>query len=135
MQNISTNKELFKSAHEIARRSRKNEDNASFSYAQLFRAALKYVWKIAKGTAKALTRSAKEAGKMIATIFHFDGKNAKARAKAEWKMDRDFSHLRPWEVKAAWEYAEDQDFQERYGLSFQSSAINDKIAQYNTYCH
>lgn len=124
-----TNSEMFKEAHRFARRER----DCYPTYKDAFRAALKLVWRVAQGLSTGRTYRAKDAGKMIATVFHFDGVNKAAYRKAQWKLDRDFADLCNFERRAAWDYAEQKAFDERHSTFF-STTINDKMAQYNTYC-
>lgn len=129
---MATNfQELFIKAHAMAKANR--EDFPGRTYRAIFAACLKIVWRRAKEAAQGITAAVKAAAKTIATIFHFRGNNAKARGYASWKLDQEHSELTAQEREMAWKLAEKKHFDER-NTTIYSTTVNDKMAQYNTYC-
>lgn len=122
---------LMTRAHAIAKANRENFPRRT--YRDLFAACLRIAWRRVKEAAQGITAAVKAAAKTIATIFHFNGNNKKSRSYASWKLDKEHGELTAHERELAWKLAEQKHFDERHTTIY-STTVNDKIAQYNTYC-
>lgn len=115
---------IFKAAHKDAKVIRSQYD----SYREAFRVALRRVW--------ANVRRIQEAAREVNTILHFQGNNNKSRSRIEWKLGQMLTSVSDRE--AAKKYAkilrDRRAFADFCRGAVRSTTVNDKIAQYNTYC-
>ena len=128
---MATKHDIFTKAHRMAKANR--EDFPHRTYRAIFAACLKIAWRRAKEAAQGITAAVKAAAKTIATIFHFQGNNNKSRGYANWKLNKEHSELTAQEREMAWKLAEKKHFDER-NTTIYSTTVNDKMAQYDTYC-
>lgn len=131
MQTTTNKVQLFAAAHRLAKANR--DDFPGRTYRAIFAACLKIAWRRVKEAAQGITAAVKAAAKTIATIFHFRGNNTKSRGYASWKLNQEHGELTAQERELAWKLAENKHFDER-NTTIYSTTVNDKIAQYNTYC-